>query len=96
MSEQIVGGKVLPNDRDKAWDLDYNVEAPDYGETPGKKIFLEMFTHSPSREFQFFYDETSPQTTFSMESQALNNLLQRQWLRMRKKWLKDRLDKWLT
>lgn len=32
MTEQIVGGKVLPTDRDKAWDLDYSVEAPDYGE----------------------------------------------------------------
>lgn len=38
MSEQIVGGKVLPTDREKAWDLDYNVEAPDYGETPGKEF----------------------------------------------------------
>ena len=34
MTEQLVGGKVLPTDRDKAWDLDYSVEAPDYGEKP--------------------------------------------------------------
>lgn len=32
MTEQLIGGKVLPTDRDKAWDLDYSVEAPDYGE----------------------------------------------------------------
>lgn len=30
----MIGGKVLPTDRDKAWDLDYSVEAPDYGEKP--------------------------------------------------------------
>ena len=34
MSEQIVTGKVLPTDREKAWDLDYSVEVPDYGEKP--------------------------------------------------------------
>lgn len=32
MTDQLVSGKVLPTDRDKAWDLDYSVEAPDYGE----------------------------------------------------------------
>ena len=32
VTEQLIGGKVLPTDRDKAWDLDYSVEAPDFGE----------------------------------------------------------------
>ncbi|RWS14806.1 polycystic kidney disease protein 1-like protein 2-like protein [Dinothrombium tinctorium] len=32
MTEQIVSGVVLPTDRAKAWDLEYSVEAPEFGE----------------------------------------------------------------
>ena len=36
MTEQIINGKVMPTDRSKAWtDIEYNVEAPDYGEKSG-------------------------------------------------------------
>ncbi|RWS31890.1 polycystic kidney disease protein 1-like protein 2-like protein [Leptotrombidium deliense] len=32
MTEQIVTGVVLPTDREKAWELEYSVEAPAFGE----------------------------------------------------------------
>ena len=35
MTEQIISGVVLPTDRSKAWNLDYNVEVPDEDEEPG-------------------------------------------------------------
>lgn len=34
MSEQIVSGIVLPTDRSKGWNLDYNVEVPDVDDEP--------------------------------------------------------------
>lgn len=35
MTQQIISGVVLPTDRSKAWNLDYNVEVPDEDEEPG-------------------------------------------------------------
>lgn len=35
MTQQLINKKVLPTDRAKAWNLEYSVEAPDYGEDKG-------------------------------------------------------------
>lgn len=43
MTEQIISGVVLPTDRSKAWELDYNVEVPDEDEEPGTLKMIQIY-----------------------------------------------------
>lgn len=38
MTEQIISKVVMPSDRNKAWNLEYSVEVPDYGEEEGSLL----------------------------------------------------------
>jgi hypothetical protein len=45
MSEQLVSGVVMPTDRTKAWNLDYNVEVPDEDDEPGHSLLFNYFLY---------------------------------------------------